>query len=42
VQAVLGELVIRTKAGLNPAPFLLKKSGQHFYNTSPLDLNSSS
>jgi type I restriction enzyme M protein len=37
-QAVLGELALRTKAGLNPAPFLLKKSGQHFYNTSPLDL----
>jgi type I restriction enzyme M protein len=26
------------KAGLNPEPFLLKKSGQQFYNTSPLDL----
>jgi type I restriction enzyme M protein len=35
--AVLAELGVRTKAGLNPEPFLLKKSGQHFYNTSPLD-----
>ena len=37
-QAVLNELAVRTKAGLNPAPFLLKKSGQLFFNTSPLDL----
>lgn len=36
--AVLGELDKRKKAGLNPEPFLLKKSGQLFYNTSPLDL----
>lgn len=36
--AVLAELKLREKAGLNPEPFLLKKSGQHFYNTSPLDL----
>jgi type I restriction enzyme M protein len=36
--AVLAELEKRSKAGLNPEPFLLKKSGQHFYNTSPLDL----
>jgi type I restriction enzyme M protein len=36
--AVLGEMDKRKKAGLNPEPFLLKKSGQHFYNTSPLDL----
>lgn len=35
---VLKELEIRTKAGVNPEPFLLKKAGQHFYNTSPLDL----
>jgi type I restriction enzyme M protein len=35
---VLKELEIRTKAGVNPEPFLLKKSGQLFYNTSPLDL----
>jgi type I restriction enzyme M protein len=36
--AVLKELEIRTKAGVNPEPFLLKKSGLLFYNTSPLDL----
>jgi type I restriction enzyme M protein len=36
--AVLAELVAREKAGLNPEPFLLRKSGQLFYNTSPLDL----
>ena len=36
--AVLFELAKREKAGLNPEPFLLRKSGQFFYNTSPLDL----
>ena len=36
--AVLAEKATREKAGLNPEPFLLKKSGQFFYNTSPLDL----
>ena len=36
--AVLAELKVREKAGLNPEPFLLKKAGQLFYNTSPLDL----
>jgi type I restriction enzyme M protein len=36
--AVLIELATRKKAGLNPEPFLLRKSGQLFYNTSPLDL----
>lgn len=35
---VLAELRKRESAGLNPEPFLLKKSGQLFYNTSPLDL----
>ncbi|MFZ1220726.1 MAG: class I SAM-dependent DNA methyltransferase [Chthoniobacterales bacterium] len=35
---VLAELAKREKAGLNPEPFLLRKSGQLFYNTSPLDL----
>lgn len=35
---VLVELDKRTKAGVNPEPFLLRKSGQLFYNTSPLDL----
>jgi type I restriction enzyme M protein len=37
-KAVLAELATRTKAGLNPEPFLLKKAGGLFYNTSPLDL----
>jgi type I restriction enzyme M protein len=36
--AVLTELATRQKAGLNPEPFLLRKSGQHFFNTSPLDM----
>jgi len=36
--AVLAEKEKREKAGLNPEPFLLRKSGQLFYNTSPLDL----
>jgi len=35
---VLAELDKRTKAGVNPEPFLLKVSGQHFFNTSPMDL----
>jgi type I restriction enzyme M protein len=37
-EAVLAEKAKREKAGLNAEPFLLKKSGQFFYNTSPLDL----
>lgn len=37
-EAVLLEKAKREKAGLNPEPFLLKTSGQFFYNTSPLDL----
>src|SRR5204862_7115078 len=37
--AVLTELAARSKAKLNPGPFLLRKSGQLFYNTSPLDPN---
>src|SRR5688572_21480684 len=36
--AVLREKDTREKAGLNPEPFLLRKSGQLFYNISPLDL----
>ena len=36
--AVLVEKTTREAAGLNPEPFLLRKSGQFFYNTSPLDL----
>ena len=36
--AVLKELATRTQAKVNPEPFLLRKAGQFFYNTSPLDL----
>jgi type I restriction enzyme M protein len=36
--AVLAELEKRQKAKLNPEPFLLRKSGQLFFNTSPLDM----
>jgi type I restriction enzyme M protein len=36
--AVLAELAKRKKAGVNPEPFLLQKAGQHFVNTSPLDM----
>ena len=36
--AVLAEREKRESAGLNPEPFLLKKAGQLFYNTSPLDI----
>ena len=36
--AVLAELDKQQKADLNPAPFLLRKAGQSFYNTSPLDM----
>jgi type I restriction enzyme M protein len=36
--AVLAELATREKTGLNPEPFLLRKSSQLFYNISPLDL----
>src|SRR5262245_44179149 len=36
--AVLLELTKRKKTGVNPEPFLLRTSGQFFYNTSPLDL----
>ncbi len=36
--AVLTELAKREKAKLNPEPFLLRTSGQLFYNTSPLDM----
>lgn len=35
---VLAEFEAKTKAGLNPEPFLLRKAGQTFFNTSPLDL----
>ncbi len=36
--AVLAELAAKQKSGLNPEPFLLRKSGQSFYNTSPLGM----
>ncbi|WP_035384434.1 class I SAM-dependent DNA methyltransferase [Ferriphaselus sp. R-1] len=36
--AVLAELEAKQQAGLNPEPFLLRKAGQSFYNTSPLDM----
>ncbi len=36
--AVLAEFEAKTKAGVNPEPFLLRKAGQSFFNTSPLDL----
>lgn len=36
--AVLAEFEGKTKAGLNPEPFLIRKAGQSFFNTSPLDL----
>nr|WP_283848766.1 class I SAM-dependent DNA methyltransferase [Bradyrhizobium brasilense] len=35
---VLAEFAAKKKAGLNPDPFLLRASGQSFYNTSDLDL----
>lgn len=35
---VLAEFDAKTKAGLNPEPFLIRKAGQSFYNTSPLNL----
>jgi type I restriction enzyme M protein len=37
-EAVLAEMEKREAAGLNPEPFLLKKAGLLFYNTSPLDI----
>ena len=37
-EAVLAENAEKLKADLNPEPFLLRKAGQSFYNTSPLDL----
>jgi type I restriction enzyme M protein len=35
---VLKEHAARSKAGVNPEPFLLRESKTHFYNTSKLDL----
>lgn len=37
-KAVLAEHAARAKAGVNPEPFLLRKAGQSFYNTSTMDL----
>jgi type I restriction enzyme M protein len=37
-KAVLAEHDKRKQAKINPEPFLLKKSGQFFFNTSPLDM----
>jgi len=37
-QDVLAEHVAKSKAGLNPDQFLLRKAGQSFYNICPLDL----
>ncbi|HWR03797.1 MAG TPA: class I SAM-dependent DNA methyltransferase [Humidesulfovibrio sp.] len=36
--AVLAEYEAKTAAGVNPGPYLLRKSGQHFFNTSPMDM----
>ncbi|RZS58757.1 type I restriction-modification system subunit M [Sphaerotilus mobilis] len=36
--AVLAEFKSKTQAGLNPEPFLLRKTGVGFFNSSPLDL----
>jgi type I restriction enzyme M protein len=36
--AVLAEQADKLQAGINPEPFLLRKAGQSFYNTSPLDM----
>lgn len=37
-KAVVAELALREKAGVNPEPFLLKKAGLKFVNRSALDL----
>lgn len=37
-QDVLAEFEAKQALGLNPEPFLLRKSGHSFYNISPLDL----
>ncbi|NOU95631.1 N-6 DNA methylase [Paenibacillus sp. LMG 31456] len=37
-QVVLDEYKEKMEMGINPDPFLLRKSGQSFYNTSPLDM----
>ncbi|MBB4239150.1 type I restriction-modification system subunit M [Rhizobium esperanzae] len=37
-QAVLAEFEAKLAAGVNPDPFLFRKAGQTFYNTSKLDM----
>jgi len=37
-ESVLAENAARKKTGINPEPFLLRKSKQSFYNTSPMDM----
>jgi type I restriction enzyme M protein len=37
-QAVLEEYGLRVNQGVNPDPFLQKKAGQSFFNSSPFDL----
>lgn len=37
-EAVLAEHAARQAQGINPEPFVLRKAGQSFYNTSPLDM----
>ena len=37
-EAVLAEQASKQEAGVNPEPFLLRKSRQSFYNISPLDM----
>lgn len=36
--AVLAEKVAKEAMGMNPGPFLAKKAGQAFFNTSTLDM----
>jgi type I restriction enzyme M protein len=36
--AVLAEFAKQQAAGVNPEPFVLRKAGQSFYNTSPMDM----
>jgi type I restriction enzyme M protein len=37
-EAVLAEFAAKQKADINPEPFLLRKAGQSFYNTSDMDM----
>lgn len=36
--AVLAEYADKQQLGINPEPFMLRKAGQSFYNSSPLDM----